>query len=44
MNGFRIKVGNWISKERLTADEAVSKRRRLQGCLENVEIIVDEEG
>ena len=43
MNGFRIKVGNWLSKQRLTAEEAVNKRRILQGCFHDVETVLDKE-
>lgn len=38
---YRIKVGNWTSKQRLSDEEAVRQRRSLAECLQHVEIVED---
>lgn len=39
MSEYRIKVGDWKSKRKLTAEDAVKSRRNLSECLLNVEIV-----
>jgi len=43
MNGWRIRVGKWVSKEVLTAEEAVRRRSKLKSCFVDVEVILEQE-
>jgi hypothetical protein len=43
VTGWRIRIGKWVSKETLSAEEAVRRRQKLKSCFIDIEVILEQE-